>query len=343
MEIAKAFEPKQAEEKHYQTWENAGCFAPEINENLDAEKFSIVIPPPNVTGSLHIGHALQHTIMDVLTRRKRMLGFKTLWLPGTDHAGISTQLQVKNQLWKEEKKTPQDIGREEFTKKVWAWKEKYGDTITNQMRREGLSVDWSRTRFTMDAELSKAVRAVFVQLYEEGWIYRGKRLVNWCPKDKTVLSDLEVGDDKRKDGKFVYLQYPVKDSDVKLTVATTRPETMLGDSAVAVNPQDERYQHLIGKMILLPLVNREIPIIADDYVDAEFGTGCVKITPAHDFNDYEVGLRHNLEQINVMNFDATMNENAGQDFVGLDRFKAREKVIERFEELGLLEKVDDYE
>ena len=343
MEIAKAYNPKEAEETHYQTWEANGCFAPEINENPNAEKYSIVIPPPNVTGSLHIGHALQHTLMDVLTRRKRMQGFRTLWLPGTDHASISVQRKIVEQLRRDENKSPQDVGREEFLKRAWAWKEKYGDTITEQMRREGASVDWSRQRFTMDESLSKAVRFVFVTLYDEGWIYRGKRIVNWCPKDKTVISDLEVKEETRKDGKLVYLRYPVKDSDATITVATTRPETMLGDTAVAVNADDERYKEFIGKTITLPLTNREIPIIADEYVDAAFGTGAVKITPAHDANDYEVGLRHNLEQLVIMNDDATMNAAAGAEFEGLDRFKAREKVIEKFEELGLLEKIEDYE
>jgi valyl-tRNA synthetase len=342
MELAKAYNPKEAESTHYQRWEAAGFFAPEINTDPTAKPFSIVIPPPNVTGSLHMGHALQHTLMDVLARWKRMQGCRTLFLPGTDHAGISTQLMVTRQLKKDEGKTPQQIGREIFTAKVWEWKEQFGGTITNQMRREGLSVDWSRERFTMDASLSRAVREVFVRLYEEGFIYRGKRIVNWCPTDKTVISDLEVQDEK-KQGKLFYLQYPIKDSGRKVTVATTRPETMLGDTAVAVNPADERYQDLIGKTILLPLTGREIPIIADEYVDAEFGTGCVKITPAHDPNDYEVGLRHNLEQIEVMNPDATMNENAGVEFKGLDRFAARQLVVEKFAELGLLEKEDDYE
>ncbi len=342
MEIAKAYNPKEAEETHYQNWEAQGCFAPEINENPNAEKYSIVIPPPNVTGSLHMGHALQHTLMDVLTRRKRMLGFKTLWLPGTDHASISVQRKIVEQL-RSERKTPQTVGREEFLRRAWAWKELYGNTIVEQMRREGASVDWSRHRFTMDESLSKAVGFVFAKLYEEGWIYRGKRIVNWCPVDKTVISDAEVKDEAQKNGKLYFLQYPVKDSDEKITVATTRPETMLGDTAVAVNPEDERYKDLIGRTILLPLTNREIPIVADEYVDAEFGTGAVKITPAHDANDYEVGLRHNLEQLVIMNDDATMNEAAGAAFQGLDRFKAREKVIEKFEELSLLEKIDDYE
>ncbi|CAN5796966.1 valine--tRNA ligase [soil metagenome] len=343
MELAKAYDPKQAEENHYKRWEERGYFAPEINENPDAEKYSIVIPPPNVTGSLHMGHALQHTIMDTLTRWKRMQGFKTLFLVGVDHAGISTQVMVTKQLWKEEKKTRLDLGREEFLKRVWDWKNKYGGEITRQIRREGLSVDWSRERFTMDESLSKAVTNVFVALYNEGGIYRGLRIVNWCPKDKTVLSDLEVKEETKKDGKLYFLNYPVKDSDEKITVATTRPETMLGDTAVAVNPDDERYKNFIGKTISLPLTNREIPIIADEYVESEFGTGAVKITPAHDPNDYEIGERHNLEKLIVMNDDATMNEAAGADFNGLDRYVAREKVIEKFEELGLLEKIEDYE
>ncbi|MBX3290142.1 MAG: valine--tRNA ligase [Acidobacteria bacterium] len=375
MEIAKAYEPKLAEESHYQRWESSGFFAPEINKDPDAPKYSIVIPPPNVTGSLHMGHALQHTIMDVLTRWKRMQGYRTLWLPGTDHAGISVQRKVVEQLKKDENKTPLDIGREEFVRRAWAWKEQYGNTITEQMRREGASVDWSRQRFTMDASLSLAVRNVFCTLYDEGWIYRGLRIVNWCPKDKTVLSDLEVKEETRKDGKLYYLRYPVNDAETGdrrqetgdteggnasvneraeiphsafripqfLVVATTRPETMLGDTAVAVNPSDERYKDLVGKTVALPLTDREIPIIADEYVDAEFGTGAVKITPAHDPNDYLVGERHGLPQLLVMNDDGTMNAAAGAAFDGLDRFEARKKVVERFEELGLLEKIEDYE
>jgi len=343
MEIAKAYDPKEAEHSHYERWESSGFFRPEINQDPDAPKYSIVIPPPNVTGSLHMGHALQHTIMDVLTRWKRMQGFRTLWLPGTDHAGISVQRKVVEQLKKDEHKKPTDIGREEFVRRAWAWKEQYGNTITEQMRREGASVDWSRHRFTMDENLSKAVRSVFVTLYDEGWIYKGLRIVNWCPKDKTVLSDLEVKEETKKDGKLTYLKYPVIGTDRTITVATTRPETMLGDTAVAVNPKDERYSDLIGKMVALPLTDREIPIIADEYVDAEFGTGAVKITPAHDPNDYQVGLRHDLPQLLVMNDDGTMNAAAGADFDGIDRFKAREMVVERFEELGLLEKIDDYE
>ncbi len=343
MELSTQYNPREAEENHYKRWEESGCFKPEINENADAETYSIVIPPPNVTGSLHMGHALQHTIMDVLIRRKRMLGFRTLFLPGIDHAGISTQLMVTRQLKIEENKTPQDIGREAFTEKVWEWKRKYGGTILGQMRREGISVDWSRERFTMDENLSKAVINVFVALYEEGQIYRGARIVNWCPQDKTVLSDLEVEDKEKKDGKLYYLQYPIKNSDKKLTVATTRPETMLGDTAVAVNQNDERFKNLVGEIIELPLTNREISIIADEYVEMEFGTGAVKITPAHDPNDYEMGQRHNLQQINIMNPDGTLNANAGEDFDGLDRYKARKLVVEKFEQLGLLEQIKDHE
>jgi valyl-tRNA synthetase len=343
MELAKAYDPKVAEESHYKRWEESGFFRPEINQDPDAKPYSIVIPPPNVTGSLHMGHALQHTIMDVLTRWKRMQGYKTLWLPGTDHAGISVQRKVVEQLRKEENKSPLDIGREEFIARCWKWKEQYGDTITEQMRREGASVDWTRHRFTMDESLSLAVRNVFCTLYDEGWIYRGLRIVNWCPKDKTVLSDLEVKEETKKDGKLTYLKYPIVGTDKTLTVATTRPETMLGDTAVAVSPSDERYKDLIGRTIALPLTNREIPIVGDEYVDAEFGTGAVKVTPAHDPNDYQIGERHNLEQLLIMNDDGTMNAAAGPNFEGLDRFVAREKVIEKFEELGLLEKIDDYE
>ena len=362
MEIAKAYDPKEAEQNHYDRWETCGFFTPEINADPAAKPFSIVIPPPNVTGSLHMGHALQHTLMDVLARWKRMLGYRTLFLVGVDHAGISTQLMVTRQLKKEEHKSPQDIGREEFTARVWEWKKKYGGEITRQIRREGLSVDWTRERFTMDENLSKAVREVFVRLYEEGWIYRGTRIVNWCPRDKTVLSDLEVKEERAKDGKLYYLRYPIKEGEKgsgrdreanpqsairnpqsTVTVATTRPETMLGDTAVAVNPEDDRYKHLIGKTIALPLTGREIPVIADEYVDAEFGTGALKITPAHDPNDWEIGERHGLEKLVVMNDDASMNASAGADFEGLDRFEARAKVVDKFKELGLLEKIEDYD
>ena len=344
MDIPKTYDPKEAERQHYARWEQAGAFAPEINRDPNAPVYSIVIPPPNVTGSLHMGHALQHTLMDVLTRHKRMCGYRTLWLPGMDHAGISTQLMVSREL-KREGLTRHDLGREKFIERVWKWKHESGGQILKQMRREGTSVDWSRERFTMDEGLSRAVREVFVRLYEEGLIYRGKRIVNWCPTDQTVLSDLEV-EKTPQAGKLYYLQYPVKtenNEERRVTVATTRPETMLGDTAVAVNPSDERYSDLAGATINLPLTNREIPLIADEYVDAEFGTGAVKVTPAHDPNDYEMGVRHNLPQMVVIDQHARMTEEAGSEFFGLDRYKARELVVQRFEELGLLEKVVDYE
>src|SRR6266513_4982569 len=273
MEIPKTYDPKQAEEHHYARWEQQGYFAPEINRDPDASRFSIVIPPPNVTGSLHMGHALQHTMMDVLTRYKRMCGYRTLWLPGMDHAGISTQLMVTREL-KKEGISRHELGREKFVERVWKWKRESGGQITKQLRREGASVDWSRERFTMDDHLSEAVREAFVRLYEEGMIYRGNRIVNWCPNDQTVLSDLEV-EKIAQAGKLYYLRYPAKNGEGGVTVATTRPETMLGDTAVAVNPNDERYRDLVGETLLLPLTSREISIIADEFVDPEFGTGAV--------------------------------------------------------------------
>ena len=341
MDIPKQYDPKQAEQDHYERWEKLGFFAPEINRDPNAPVYSIVIPPPNVTGSLHMGHALQHIMMDVLTRYKRMSGYRTLWLMGMDHAGISTQLMVTREL-KKERLTRHDLGREAFIERVWKWKKESGGQITRQMRREGASVDWSREKFTMDEDLSHAVREVFVRLYEEGMIYRGNRIVNWCPNDQTVLSDLEVQKEPQA-GKLYYLQYPVKGSDKRVTVATTRPETMLGDTAVAVNPEDERYRDLVGATLTLPLTDREIPIVADEFVDPEFGTGAVKVTPAHDPNDYDMGMRHNLAQITVIDPQAKMTEAAGADFAGLDRYQARTKVVEKLEELGLLEKVVDYE
>jgi valyl-tRNA synthetase len=341
MEIPKQYDPRAAEKNHYERWEKNGFFAPEINRDPKAPVFSIVIPPPNVTGSLHMGHALQHTLMDVMTRHKRMRGYRALWLPGMDHAGISTQLMVSRAL-KKEGKSRHDLGREKFVERVWQWKQESGGQITVQMRREGASVDWSREKFTMDEDLSRVVREVFVRLYDEGMIYRGNRIVNWCPQDQTVLSDLEV-DKLPQAGKLHYLQYPIKNSDRRITVATTRPETMLGDTAVAVNPNDKRYSDLVGQTVLLPLTNREIPIVADEYVDPEFGTGAVKITPAHDPNDYEIGLRHDLPQVVVIDPYAKMTADAGADFAGLDRYEAREKVVQDFEALGLLEKVVDYE
>ncbi|MDT7688352.1 MAG: valyl-tRNA synthetase [Acidobacteriota bacterium] len=342
MEIPKTYDPKQAEESHYARWEREGCFAPEVNADADAPAYSIAIPPPNVTGSLHMGHALQHSIMDVLTRYHRMRGFRTLWLPGTDHAGISTQIVVERQLKKEENQTRHDVGRDEFIRRVWEWKEQYGGEITRQMRREGASVDWSRERFTMDEHLSRAVREFFVRCYEEGLIYRGPGMINWCPKDQTALSDLEV-DKESQAGKLYYLQYPLKGSDRRVTVATTRPETMLGDTAVAVNPNDERYAELVGRTLILPIVGREIPVVADEFVEREFGTGAVKVTPAHDPNDYALGKRHDLAQVQVIDQHARMTREAGAEFEGLDRYEARERVVEKFEESGLLEKVVDYE
>ncbi len=341
MDIPKTYDPKQAEQNHYERWEREGFFAPEINRDPRAPVFSIVIPPPNVTGSLHMGHALQHTMMDVLTRYKRMCGYRTLWLPGMDHAGISTQMVVTREL-KKEGLSRQDIGREKFVERVWQWKQESGGQITKQMRREGASVDWSREKFTMDADLNWAVREVFVRLYDEGMIYRGNRIVNWCPNDQTVLSDLEV-EKVAQNGKLYYLRYPLRSGNGHVTVATTRPETMLGDTAVAVNPEDERYRKLFGETVLLPLTGREIPVIADEFVEPEFGTGAVKVTPAHDANDYEMGQRHSLPEVIVIDGQAKMTEAAGEDFVGLDRYKARAKVVEKFEELGLLEKIVDYE
>ncbi len=341
MEIPKTYDPKEAEARHYARWEARGYFAPEINRDPAAPVYTIVIPPPNVTGTLHMGHALQHTIMDVLTRYHRMRGYRTLWLPGTDHAGISTQIQVEKQL-KKEGLTRHDLGREEFTKRVWQWKEQYGGEITQQMRREGASVDWARERFTMDEGLTRAVREFFVRCYEDGLIYHGEGLISWCPKDQTALSDLEV-EKEAQAGKLYYLQYPVKGSDRRVTVATTRPETMLGDTAVAVNPHDERYSDLLGVTLELPLTGREIPVVADDFVDPEFGTGAVKVTPAHDPNDYALGLRHKLPQVRVIDQHAKMTDEAGAEFAGLDRYEAREQVVQRFAELGLLEKVVDYE
>jgi valyl-tRNA synthetase len=341
MEIPKTYDPKEAEARHYARWESAGYFAPEINRDPSAPVYAIVIPPPNVTGSLHMGHALQHTFMDVLTRYHRMRGWRTLWLPGQDHAGISTQIKVEKQL-RAEGLSRHDLGREKFIARVWQWKEEYGGQIIRQMRREGASVDWSREQFTMDEHLSRAVREFFVRCYEDGLIYHGEGLINWCPKDQTALSDLEVDKEETK-GKLYYLQYPVKGSERRVTVATTRPETMLGDTAVAVNPSDERYQDLLGATIELPLIGREIPLIADEFVDPAFGTGAVKVTPAHDPNDYEMGRRHNLPQVKVIDQYARMTNEAGAEFAGLDRYEAREKVVQKFEELGLLEKTVDYE
>ncbi len=335
--MEKTYQPQAIEQHWYHLWESKGYFAPQGGQ----QNYSIVIPPPNVTGSLHMGHAFQDTIMDTLIRYHRMKGYNTLWQAGTDHAGIATQMVVERQL-EAQGSSRKALGREKFLEKIWQWKAESGGNITQQLRRMGASLDWSRERFTMDEGLSKAVTEVFVRLYEEGLIYKGSRLVNWDPKLQTAISDLEVLSEEEK-GHMWHLRYPLTDDPTQyLVVATTRPETMLGDSAVAVNPDDERYQHLIGKHIRLPLCERNIPIIADDYVDKAFGTGCVKITPAHDFNDYEVGKRHQLPEINIFDLSACINELAPKAFVGLDRFKAREKVVADFEALGLLEKIEDH-
>jgi len=335
MELAKSFEPADIEQYWRTEWEQRGYFA----ATLDADKpsFSIQLPPPNVTGTLHMGHAFNQTVMDGLTRYYRMRGYNTAWVPGTDHAGIATQIVVERQL-DAQKISRHDLGRDEFIKKVWEWKEKSGNTITGQMRRMGASADWQREYFTMDETRSKVVAEVFVRLYEQGLIYRGKRLVNWDPKLGTAVSDLEVVSEE-EDGSMWYIKYPLADGSGELTVATTRPETMLGDVAVAVDPTDERYTHLHGKLLKLPLTGREVPIIADSYVDKEFGTGCVKITPAHDFNDYAVGQRAGLEPINIFTLDAKINENAPGQYQGLDRFAARKQIVADLEAQGFLEQV----
>ncbi len=334
--IAKTYAPSEFEDRIYNTWVEKGYFHAE--PNADKKPFTIVIPPPNVTGQLHMGHALDETLQDILIRYKRMQGFEALWIPGTDHAGIATQIKVEEQLRVNEGLTRHDLGREKFLERVWDWKKQYGDRIINQLKKIGSSCDWDRERFTMDEGCSKAVREVFVNLYEKGLIYQGSKIINWCPHCITALSDAEV-EHAEQDGYFWHIKYPVKDSDEFVIVATTRPETMFGDTAVAVNPEDERYAHLVGKALLLPLTDREIPVIADSYVDKEFGTGCVKITPAHDPNDFEVGLRHKLQQIKVMNDDATINKFGGK-YEGMDRYEARKAVIKDLEEMGLLVKTE---
>ena len=334
----KTYDPSEIEPRWYQTWEAAGDFAARLNAGRD--DYCIVIPPPNVTGSLHMGHAFQHTIMDALTRYHRMRGDNTLWQPGTDHAGIATQMVVERKL-AAEGSSRHDLGREAFVDKIWDWKAESGGNITRQMRRMGSSVDWSRERFTMDEGLSQAVTEVFVRLYDEGLIYRGKRLVNWDPVLKTAVSDLEV-ESKEEQGHLWHLRYPRTDGQGYVVVATTRPETLLGDSAVAVHPDDERYQDLIGQTLELPLTGRQIPVIADDYVDPEFGTGCVKITPAHDFNDYAMGQRHDLPLRNIFDDDACINDEAPEAYRGLARFDARKRIVADLEAAGLLERIDDH-
>ena len=336
MELAKAYIPGEIENKWYPIWEKSGYFKP--NMNKDAPSYCIQLPPPNVTGTLHMGHAFQQTIMDALIRYHRMQGYNTLWQAGTDHAGIATQIVVERQL-DQQGISRHDLGREKFVEKIWEWKEYSGNTITSQMRRLGASCDWSRERFTMDRGLSQAVSEVFVSLYDKGYIYRGKRLVNWDIQLQTAVSDLEVISEE-ENGHLWHIKYPLKDTPEQfLVVATTRPETMLGDVAVAVNPEDQRYSHLVGKTLVLPLVNREIPIVADDYVDAAFGTGCVKITPAHDFNDFALGGRHDLPVISIMTLDGHINDNAPEAYQGMERFAARKKVVADLEALDLLVEV----
>ncbi|HKR66704.1 MAG TPA: valine--tRNA ligase, partial [Thermoanaerobaculia bacterium] len=338
-ELAKRYEPSEFETRLYAKWESEGYFTPSTDR--DRPKFSIVIPPPNVTGRLHIGHALVNTLQDIIVRWKRMSGFNTLWLPGTDHAGIATQLMVEKQLAKEGV-SRFDIGRDQFVERVWQWKEQHSTEIKDQLTRLGASCDWTRERFTLDEGLSRAVRYVFVKLYEDGLIYRDLAMVNWCPRCQTAISDVEV-EFQERNGKLYHIDYAVDGSDKKLTVATTRPETMLGDTGVAVHPDDERYKDLIGKFAILPIANRRIPIVGDPIlVDPEFGTGVVKVTPSHDKNDYEAGQRNNLPQMQVIAENGRMTDAAGADFAGLDRFDARKNVVERLREEGRLLKIDEH-
>ena len=337
-ELAKTYDPKGIEERLYKKWMDNGYFHAKVNP--DKKPFTIVMPPPNVTGQLHMGHALDETMQDILIRFKRMQGYEALWQPGTDHAAIATEVKVIDKL-KKEGIDKHDIGREEFLKHAWAWKEEYGGKIINQLKKLGASADWERERFTMDEGCSKAVQEVFIKLYEKGYIYKGSRIINWCPVCQTSISDAEV-EHEDQDGFFWHINYPIVGEEGRFVeIATTRPETLLGDTAVAVNPEDERYKDLIGKMLKLPLTDREIPVIADEYVDKEFGTGCVKITPAHDPNDFEVGRRHNLEEINIMNDDATINEKGGK-YAGMDRYEARKAIVEDLKEQGYLVEIEPH-
>ena len=336
-ELAKTYDPKGMEDRIYADWMEKKYFHAEVDRSR--KPFTIVMPPPNITGKLHMGHALDNTLQDILIRYKRMQGYNALWVPGTDHASISTEVKVINQL-KEEGIDKNELGREGFLKRTWQWREEYGHTIVEQLKKIGSSCDWERERFTMDEGCSKAVQEVFLKLYKKGYIYKGSRIINWCPVCKTSISDAEVEHEEQA-GHFWHINYSIKGSDKFVEIATTRPETMLGDTALAVNPDDERYQDIIGKTVILPLVGREIPVIADAYVDKEFGTGVVKITPAHDPNDFEVGKRHNLPEINILNDDATINENGGK-YAGMDRYEARKAIVKELEEQGLLVKVEDH-
>ena len=337
-ELPKVYDPREVEHRIYQMWMDNDCFRAEVNPKK--KPFSIVMPPPNVTGQLHMGHALDCTLQDILTRFKRMQGYEALWLPGTDHAGIATQIKVEEDLRNNEGLTRYDLGREKFLERVWAWKEKYGNRIVEQQKKMGASCDWSRSRFTMDEGCSKAVRETFCNLYEKGLIYKGSRIINWCPHCLTALSDAEV-EYTDKPGNLWYIRYPLSDGSGDIVVATTRPETMMGDTGVAVNPEDEKFKHLIGKTCVLPIMNREIPIVGDEYCEIGFGTGAVKMTPAHDPNDFEVGLRHNLEVICVIANDGTINENGGK-YNGMDRYECRKAIVKDLEEQGYLVKTEPY-
>ena len=334
-ELAKTYDPKGMEDRIYADWLEKKYFHAEVDRSR--KPFTIVMPPPNITGKLHMGHALDNTLQDILIRYKRMQGFNALWVPGTDHASISTEVKVIGQL-KEEGIDKNELGREGFLKRTWEWREEYGRTIVDQLKKLGSSCDWDRERFTMDEGCSKAVQEVFLRLYKKGYIYKGSRIINWCPVCKTSISDAEV-EFAEKDGNFWHIRYPFKDGSGYLELATTRPETMLGDTAVAVHPDDPRYKDIVGKMLILPLVGREIPVIADTYVEQDFGTGVVKITPAHDPNDFEVGLRHNLEIINVMNDDGSINENGGK-FAGMPGLEARKQIVKELEEQGFLVRIE---
>ena len=336
--LDKTYDPDQVEEKWYERWEKEGYFKPDVDKNK--KSYSIMMPPPNITGQLHLGHALDNTLQDIYTRYKRMQGFDTLWLPGTDHASIATEVKVSNKL-REEGKEKSDVGREAFIEEAWDWKEDYGNKITNQLRKIGSSCDWSRERFTMDEGCNQAVKEVFVELYDKGLIYQGDYIVNWCPDCHTTLSNVEVEHEEKK-GKIYHLKYPFKDKEGHIIVATTRPETMLGDTAVAVDPDDERYKDLVGEKLILPLMNREIPIIADEYVDSEFGTGMVKVTPAHDPNDFEIGERHDLKIIKVIDENANMTDNTNK-YKGLNRYDCREKIIQDLDDKDLLVKIEEHE
>ncbi|MCR4695390.1 MAG: valine--tRNA ligase [Pseudobutyrivibrio sp.] len=337
-ELAKTYDPKGLEERLYKKWEDNGYFHAEVDRSK--KPFTIVMPPPNVTGQLHMGHALDNTMQDILIRYKRMQGYETLWQPGTDHAAIATEVKVIEHL-KDQGIDKNDLGRDGFLEKCWEWKEEYGNRIINQLKKMGSSADWDRERFTMDEGCSKAVEHVFVKLYEEGYIYKGKRIINWCPVCQTSISDAEVEHEEQA-GHFWHMKYEIVGEPGRyVEFATTRPETMLGDTAIAVNPKDDRYKDIVGKTVMLPFMNREIPVIADEYVDMEFGTGVVKITPAHDPNDFEVGRRHDLPVINILNDDATINENGGE-FAGMDRYKAREIIVKKMDEMGLLVRIEDH-